>query len=146
MIDWDDVGSHPTVESVIDKLMRIWEINNPQLVRLMGIMSMSQEKDTRYSDLLTEMKTAMAESGFDKMLARELKCVVALRACSDETMLCELLRDYDNTWMMEGIIDKVRKLEKCTVIVHDFAPYSANSIYRRGGNMRGRTCGRGDRG
>ena len=61
-------------------------------------------------------------------------------------MLHELLRDYDNTWTMEGIIDKVRKLEKCTVIAHDFAPYSANSIYRRSGNTRGRTRGRGDRG
>ena len=61
-------------------------------------------------------------------------------------MLRELLHDYNDTWTMEGIIDKVRKLEKCTVIVNEFAPYSANSIYRCGGNTHGCTRGRSDRG
>ena len=84
LIDWDNVV---TVKSMIDELMRIWELSNPQLVRLMSVMSMSQEKDMRYSDLLAEMKIAMVESGFDMMTQSQLKCVVALKACSDETML-----------------------------------------------------------
>ena len=69
----------------------------------------------------------------------QLKCIFALKACSDESMLRELLRDYMDLWTIDTLIEKVRMLEKCTSIAQDFSPNSVNAVEFGCGRN---TCGR----
>ena len=58
------------------------------------------------------MKVAMVETGFNMVTHSQLKCIVALNACSDEFMLKELLQDYSDVWTIDTLIEKARNLEK----------------------------------
>ena len=57
-LKWDGEETF-TVQAAHDKIMYLWEGSNPKLVQFMDILSIKQEKGTKYSKSLNEMEVAM---------------------------------------------------------------------------------------